>query len=639
MTNAQERSVPQGGGALSGRSLVIAVCRLIGHWHLVIGHSLLILLALLAVCAQAGEPTTPSGGIAFPPDAGVHNIRDYGARGDGVTDDTAALQQAFQEWSKKHMEIIYFPNGTYLVSGQVWFAEWVFVQGESREKTILRLKDHCPGYDDLRNPRAVVGTTDPRPSVQCRNMNFSTHMINFTIDTGKGNPGANGIEFMSHNGGGLENVTVRSGDGEGMYGIDMTRNGPGPALCRNVRVEGFNYGLSVANDVYCSVFEGLALAGQKVAGLRNVNHPVAIRGLTSANAVPAIQNVRDGGQIVLLDGDLAGGAADTCAIENRTGGSLYLRNVKTAGYKAAIQERIKTVPGPLDEYFNEEVRTLFPSKAASLRLPIKETPALPWEPFENWVSVKTFADKAAGGDWAPAIQAAIDSGKTTVYFPHGKYPLRSTVHVRGKVRVLQGCGSMLEAGDGLKDKTVLLFDNPGGGTVFVDRLSFAAKTWAMPMTQVEHATPQTLVVLHSRWMSYRGRTGCGELFVDDMCGAPWHFAPGQKVWIRELDVESKDTKVFNDGAHLWVLGIKAEGTGINIVNTSGARTEVLGGEIYPACRVPDDVPMWENTDAAISLVHSIFWANTLYVKDTRRGETKELRIPKGHRFMAFVDCP
>jgi hypothetical protein len=111
------------------------------------------------------------------------------------------------------------------------------------------------------------------------------------------------------------------------------------------------------------------------------------------------------------------------------------------------------------------------------------------------------------------------------------------------------------------------------------------------------------------------------------------------VWIRQLDVESKDTKVFNDGAQLWVLGIKAEGAGINIVNTGGARTEILGGEIYPACRVPDDVPMWENTDAAISLVHSIFWANTLYIKDTRRGETKELRIPKGHRFMAFVDCP
>ena len=598
------------------------------------------LLALFAACAQAGDPATPFAGIAFPPDAGVRNVRDYGAKGDGATDDTAALQKAFQECSRKHMEIIYFPNGTYLISDQVWFAEWIFVQGQSRAKTIIRLKDNCPGFDDPRNPKAAVGTTDPKPGTQCRNMNFSTHMINFTIDTGRGNPGANGIEFMSHNGGGLENVTVRSGDGEGVCGVDMTRNGPGPALCKFLRVEGFNHGLSVANGVYCSVFEFVTLEGQKVAGLRNSDHPVTIRGLTSRNAVPAIVNVREGGQIVLLDGVLTGGAADTCAIENRTGGSLYLRSVKTDGYKAAVQEKIKTAPGPLDEYLNEEVRSLFPSKGASLRLPIKETPALPWEPPADWVSVKALADKAVGGDWAPAIQAAIDSGKTTVYFSHGKYPLRSTVHVRGKVRVLQGCGSLMEAGDDLKDKTVFVFDNPAGGTVFVDRLSFGTKTWAMPMTQVEHATPQTLVVLHSRWMSYRGRPGCGELFVDDMCGAPWHFAPGQKVWIRELDVESKDPKVYNDGAQLWVLGLKAEGAGTNLVNTRGARTEVLGGEIHPACRVADDVPMWENTDAALSLVHAIFWANTLYIKDTRRGETKELRLPKGHRFMnLFADNP
>jgi hypothetical protein len=39
-------------------------------------------------------------------------------------------------------------------------------------------------------------------------------------------------------------------------------------------------------------------------------------------------------------------------------------------------------------------------------------------------------------------------------------------------------------------------------------------------------------------------------------------------------------------------------------------------------------------------VHAIFWGNTLYIRDTRAGETKELRLPRGHRFIdLFVDNP
>jgi len=158
--------------------------------------------------------------------------------------------------------------------------------------------------------------------------------------------------------------------------------------------------------------------------------------------------------------------------------------------------------------------------------------------------------------------------------------------------------------------------------------------------QVEHASPATLVVLHSRWMSYRAQPGAGDLFVEDMCAAPWQLAAGQKVWIRQLDIESKDTKFVNPGAQLWVLGLKAEGAGINLVNSGGARTEILGGAIYPACRVPDDVPMWVNTDASISLAHTIFWGNLLYIKDTRKGETREVHLSKGQRFIdLYVSWP
>ena len=57
------------------------------------------------------------------------NVRDFGARGDGVTDDTAAIQRAVTqgnrcgpsacESSTNTPAIVYFPHGTYLISSSI----------------------------------------------------------------------------------------------------------------------------------------------------------------------------------------------------------------------------------------------------------------------------------------------------------------------------------------------------------------------------------------------------------------------------------------------------------------------------------------------------------------------------------------
>jgi hypothetical protein len=587
------------------------------------------------VCAAAIGGRAAARGYVFPSDAGVHDVKtQFGAKGDGKTDDTAALQAAFRKYSgAAHMSTVYFPDGVYLVSDQVWFKEWIFVQGQSREGTIIRLKDECPGYGDPERPKAVVGTTDPGPSTQCRNMNFSTHMIAFTIETGRGNPGANGIEFMSHNGGGLDDVTVRSGDSSGVYGIDMTRLGPGPALVKKVRVEGFNYGVATSCDVYSSVFEHVSLAGQRKAGWLNRGHPVSVRGLASANSVPAVLNEGDSGQFVILDSTLSGGSADACAIVNK--GGLYARNVRTAGYRAAIRNGESLVEGPeVEEYASGRVESLFPSGKRALGLPVKETPELPWGPLSGWISVREFAHRAEPGDWAPAIQAAVDSGKPVVYFPHGEYPIRSTVRVRGAVSCLQGLGSALKAdGDALKERPVFRIEEGGRDTVFIDRLSFGTARWGQEKTDVEHASARTLVVLHSRWMSYRAGPGAGELFVDDMCGGPWHFEHPQKAWIRQLNVEGHHTKVFNRAADLWILGYKSEGSGTLVHNTGPlARTEVLGGEQYP-CGGDLKNPIFVNEGGQMSVTLALFWANETWFRESRAGETRVLTRKPGTRFV------
>jgi polygalacturonase len=57
-----------------------------------------------------GTALLPAAAIAFemPQDSGAVNVKTYGARGDGKTDDTAAFQQALNANARS----VYVPNGT-----------------------------------------------------------------------------------------------------------------------------------------------------------------------------------------------------------------------------------------------------------------------------------------------------------------------------------------------------------------------------------------------------------------------------------------------------------------------------------------------------------------------------------------------
>ncbi len=58
--------------------------------------------------------------FVYPPDSNLFNVKNYGAKGDGVTDDTAAIQRAVQD-AIAHRNTVYLPAGTYLVSDTIWW--------------------------------------------------------------------------------------------------------------------------------------------------------------------------------------------------------------------------------------------------------------------------------------------------------------------------------------------------------------------------------------------------------------------------------------------------------------------------------------------------------------------------------------
>ncbi|KAG8893292.1 hypothetical protein FRB99_002073, partial [Tulasnella sp. 403] len=74
------------------------------------------------------------------------NVKDYGAKGDGVTDDTAAINRAISDQkrcgqgcpsSTRSPALIFFPSGTYLVSQPIIPYYLTQLVGDAKDKPTL----------------------------------------------------------------------------------------------------------------------------------------------------------------------------------------------------------------------------------------------------------------------------------------------------------------------------------------------------------------------------------------------------------------------------------------------------------------------------------------------------------------------
>jgi hypothetical protein len=563
---------------------------------------------------------------AFPAGAKIIDVTQppYNAAGDGVTDDTAAIQKALSDFPNGN-RIIYLPEGTYLISDRLdWPAgiagatdyKRTILQGESTDGVTIKLSDNAQGYDDPENPKGMI-YTGPDPAQRFRNA-----VRNLTIDTGTGNAGAIGLQFNASNQGTVREVRIRSGDGQGRYGLDLGFvDEIGPLLVKNVEVDGFDIGIRTGFTVNSMTFEDIWLHDQNEYGLVNGNQVVNLRGLRSENQVPVIYNQNGRGLVTLVDSMLVGGDPTQAAIANEA--TLFARNVTTSGYLHAIDNRDghdrDVLEAMVDEFVSHDILSLHPTPQRSLNLPVKETPEPPPDPVENWVSIEDFGAIADDDlDDSAAIQAAIDSGAKTVYVPPGEFIVNETVFVRGNVQHLLGTegwilgGGQFEVVDGTAP------------TVTIERFARLAGG-------VFHNTSRSLVLRHL--ILFQGRyeslpKGSGDLYLEDVAGQPWTFNH-QNVWARQLNPESDEVpKIVNNGSNLWILGLKTERANSIIITRNGGKTEVLGAHIY-STGDEKTRPMFVNDNSSVSLagIRETNFNNNPFpiaVEETRNGDTRRL---------------
>ena len=571
-------------------------------------------------------------------------------------------------------KILYFPKGTYLISDTVSHSlenlknilggnrtmeinRQIYFMGESREETIIKLKDYCPGFG-FGNEKPMISYI----RTEISNIAQSNSFQNMTIDCGIGNSGAIGLRFYANNSGSVRNVTILSSDPEnrGFCGLALDR-AFGEGYIKDVSVTGFDYGIRIENNTAPIVCEKINIKNQKVNGIYVSNGNASVIDLESHNKVIAFRSKGFSSLVALIHAKCTGGDQYQRAVVIASG-EAYLRDIDTEGYRQPLvvgAQWIKT-GAHISEYSTaKRTYNLFPCDKLSLGLEIQYAPEeyMP-QNEDNTVFVDDFGAIGDGiTDSTEAIQKALDSGKPYIYFGTGHYLVNGTVTVPETVKTIDFMFCDFYAGENLiqgntnsflkivgDDDKHLTLKNVFSWEKFYGKFLF-----------INHAGTRTLVLkdLHTQCAGmYFNSVEGGKVFIEncactmgggEYCAIPPFTFTGQKVWCRQMNPERGYVQILNDHSDLWIYGMKTESFGsyggsIAVKNINGSRAEVFG-----TC--PNiggkDVPLFinENSDLSAFFMSGGINDNTTWnilVRETQGNETKELRFEDAQEMSWFV---
>jgi sugar lactone lactonase YvrE len=410
----------------------------------------------------------------------VYVMRGSGdATGDGVADDTAALQRAINKVEETTGQgVVFLPEGTYRLSRTLYIWPGIRVIGYGQHRPRLILGDHTPGYGGSlaymvfftggradqakkntppRAPRHVHTRSDtPFPGtvpaaldvIDANPGTFYSAMSNIDFDLGEGNPGAVGIRFHAaqhcflthmefHIRSGMAALNDVGNEGEdlhfigGRYGIITSKPSPG-----------WQYTLldsSFENQTETAIKE-------HEAGLTLVHD--------TFRHVPAAVSIDPGyaEELWIKNSrfeDISGPAI-TISNEKNARTEINVEDVVSSGTPvfAHFRESGIDVAAPSDEYtvhhFSHGLTIDKPGDVGSIRTSFDATKgAKPGPKFdqrslairdlpthEGWANVRALGAKGDGvTDDTEAIRHAIHDHRT-IFFPAGRYLVSDTITLR-----------------------------------------------------------------------------------------------------------------------------------------------------------------------------------------------------------------
>ncbi|KAI0836389.1 glycoside hydrolase family 55 protein [Hypoxylon sp. FL0890] len=201
----------------------------------------------LTVNAYWLEDITHQGVAPFAGDGYTvfRNVKDFGAKGDGVTDDTAAITQAMNTPNNRCLQgcastttkpaVVYFPSGTYLISSSIVPPYFTQIIGDPTNRPVLKATANFQGfglidgnpyytsnlnwvstnvfYRQIRN--LVIDTTGIAPATAATGIHWPTSQATSLIN----------VEFNMPTDSSTVHVGLFIESGSGGFMSDLTFNG------------------------------------------------------------------------------------------------------------------------------------------------------------------------------------------------------------------------------------------------------------------------------------------------------------------------------------------------------------------------------------------------------------------------------
>jgi sugar lactone lactonase YvrE len=397
---------------------------------------------LLANSYYTGRPEDPRAFYLTPDN--------FPIRGDGIADDSDALQQAINKIQETRWQgILFVPSGRYRISRTIYIWPGIRVIGYGRTRPVLLLGENTPGYQ--QGPAYMVFFAGGRPGAAQEGNHtppdanpgtFYSALSNIDIEIKDGNSGAVGVRaryaqhcYLAHMdfhvGSGLAGIHDGGNEAEdlhffgGKYGIWTRKPSPGWQF-----------------TVIDSSFEG-----QSEAAIREHEAGLTLIRPQFSNVPTAISidpNYSDELWVKDARFENISGPAVIISAENSPRTEINMENVicRDVPVFASFRESGKQVAGLKGIYavkafshglhyddigFTPSIQGVFDTASLnSLPPPVKsDIRELP--PMDTWVNVRAVGAVGDGSsDDTAAIQKAIGEHKT-IYFPSGQYRVTDTI--------------------------------------------------------------------------------------------------------------------------------------------------------------------------------------------------------------------
>ncbi|KAI4150024.1 MAG: hypothetical protein LQ340_004311 [Diploschistes diacapsis] len=413
------------------------------------------------------------------------NVMDFGAKGDGVTDDTAAINNAISEGNRCGQgcdsstttpAIVFFPSGTYLVSKpivQLYYTQFI---GDAVELPTLKAAPSFAGMAVIdADPYGDGGdnwyTNQNNFYRQIRNFNIdltampptsgagihwqvaqATSLQNIVFNMVQGASSKQQGIFMDNGSGGFMTDLVFNGGGYGAFfgnqqftTRNLTFNNVQTAILMNwnwlwtlksINVNNCGVGVnmstggSAAQTVGSVIVQDSIFKGTKTAIMTSYT-----KGQTAANGTLVIDNCDfTGASTAVSDASgnsvLAGGSKVSSwgqGFGYTTGSGVSNMTKRASDSQIALQNSLSAPAKPAN---------LVDSTGAVFE---RSKPQYETVPVSSFISVKSNGAKGDGvADDTQAIQQVLNkaaNSSNVVYFDHGAYRITNTISVPSNIRI------------------------------------------------------------------------------------------------------------------------------------------------------------------------------------------------------------